>query len=94
MDTTTPQIAKVLFINTGTNPIEKERKDLSLATPADKEVAKKVILEALNRMGKAAHALVLVGTKYYVADHKALRGESTDYFTTSVNYHPYKSELV
>jgi len=86
----TTEIVKVLVIDTGKEPIVKERLDLSSENPF---TVKKTILEVMNRMGKNAHALIHFKGKWFVADHTAKRGPSDAYFRTEVHYHPYMGEL-
>lgn len=83
---------KVLVINSGTTPIATERYDFQ-STEGDK--AKETILSALNRLGKAAHALIGFKGKYWVADHTAVGNTpSKGYYKHQVKYHPFMKELV
>ncbi len=93
MDTTatpTPEVVKVLVIDTGKEPIKTERFDLAASDPA---AIRKTILTVMNRMGKNSHALIHFRKKWFVADHTAQRGPSEEYAKTEVRYHPMMEQL-
>jgi hypothetical protein len=83
---------KILIIDSGSTPIKTFKHEL----PAeDKQRIKVTILEELNRLGKAAHALIKYKDKFWVADHMAEgKAPSTEYHKHSVRYHPFMGELV
>jgi hypothetical protein len=90
MDNTKPQTLKILFVNIGSQPISLEKVEVPLL---DRESNMKVILDGLNRIGKQCHALLKIGNRLYVCDHKARKGPSDDYYRHEVKYHPYAGEL-
>jgi hypothetical protein len=87
MDT---EIVKILAIDTGSEPIKKERFDINAANPA---LVKNTVLSVLNRMGKNSHTLIHFHNKWFVCDHTAKRGPSSVYVKHEVHYHPFQEEL-
>jgi hypothetical protein len=85
------EIVKILGVDTGKEPIQFEKLEISNENPA---LIKKTILEMLNRMGKNAHALCKFRNKFFVCDHTAKRGPSSVYVRSEVRYHPYIEELL
>ena len=81
---------KILLVNTGSTPISTEKYEFPVAEAAK---ARDTILNSLNRLGKLAHALVLVKGEYFVCDHTARKGPSKEYFKHQVRYHPYMKEI-
>ena len=86
-----PDVIKILVVNTGSTPISTEKYEFA---STEGEKAREKILEAINRLGKNSHALLKFRNRYWVADHKARKGPSTDYYKHEVKYHPYMKELV
>lgn len=89
MDTTT-KVMKVLVINVGTDPIKTERFEFPLHA---KELARKTVLDTMNRMGKNSEAIVRVGTTITKYSHTAARGPSKELFPAKITYHPLASEI-
>lgn len=87
----TSEIVRVLIIDTGHEPLRTERFDIASANPA---LTKKTIIEGINKYGKNAHALISFRGKWFVADHTAQRGPSTDYVKSEVGYHPHMEDMV
>jgi hypothetical protein len=82
---------KILVIDSGTTPIKTFKHELPAS---DKQKVKDTILSELNRLGKAAHALIKYKDKFWIADHTAIgRTASTEYHKHSVKYHPFMKEL-
>ena len=83
---------KIIIIDSGQTPIHTEKYEF-LDSEGDK--IKSTILSALNRLGKASHALIKYKRDYFIADHTA-EGKvlSESYYRTKVKYHPYMKELV
>ena len=88
---TTSEIVRILTIDTGHDPIRTEHIDVSSDNPA---AIKKAVLDGINRFGKNAHALISFRGKWFVADHTAQRGPSSDYVKSEVHYHPFMEEMV
>ena len=81
---------KVLVINSGTTPIQTEKYEFA----SNDSGAKEKILEALNRLGKATHALIKYKGKMWVADHTSQGNTaSAEYYKHEVKYHPFAKEL-
>jgi len=85
------EIVRILTIDTGHDPIRMERIDISSDNPA---AVKTAVLEAINRFGKNASALISFRGKWFVADHTAARGPSSDYVKSEVHYHPFMENMV
>ena len=85
MDNTEP--IKILFVNTGVNPISFEKSEVDAAN------VKEYILNGINKLGKQSHALIKFKDRLFVCDHKARKGPSADYYRAEVKYHPFASEL-
>jgi hypothetical protein len=91
MDSTSTDNVKVLVINTGSAPITTERYDFSSNEGIK---ARETVLSALNRLGKASHALISYKGKFWVADHTAQGNTpSKEYHRHEVRYHPFMKEL-
>jgi hypothetical protein len=90
MDTT--GTVKVLVIDSGKTPIALERYEFSSTEGIS---ARETILSALNRLGKASHALFSYKGKFWVADH-TVQGNtpSKEYHRYEVTYHPFMKELI
>ena len=55
---------------------------------------KNTILDSLNRLGKATHALIKYKNDFWVADHTAQgKISSTTYYRHKIKYHPFMKEL-
>lgn len=81
----------VLIINSGTNPISTQKLDFVFS---DGPLVEKTILECMNKIGKACHALIKYQNKFYVADHTATGSTpSSRYARREVGYHPYAAQL-
>jgi len=90
MDNTVNTV-KVLVINSGVTPIQTEKYEFA---ETEGLKVKETVLAALNRMGKAAHALIKYKGKLWVADHTAEGNTpSAEYFRHEVKYHPFASEI-
>lgn len=85
------ETVKILIIDSGQTPIHTEKYEFQ---SSQGDQIKNTILSALNRLGKAAHALIKYKQDYFIADHTA-EGKvlSESYYRTKVKYHPYMSEL-
>ena len=82
---------KILVVDSSEMPVKTFKHELPAA---DKQKIKETILEELNRLGKAAHALIKYKDKFWVADHMTEgRAASTEYHKHSVRYHPFMKEL-
>jgi hypothetical protein len=84
-------IIKVLFVDTEREPIYTERLDLTNENPAQN---KATIIERLNELGKNSHCLLKFNDKFFVYDHTAKRGASSDVHRSIVKYHPLMAQLV
>ena len=84
-------IVKILIIDSAKTPIHTERYEFD-ASEGDK--IKNTILDSLNRLGKATHALIKYKNDFWVADHTA-QGKiaSTTYYRHKIKYHPFMKEL-
>jgi hypothetical protein len=88
---TTPGTVKILVIDSGKTPIVFERYEFSSLEGLK---IKETVLAALNRMGKAAHALIHFNGKFWTADHTAQGNRvSETYYRHEVQYHPFMKEL-
>jgi len=84
-------IVKILIIDSAKTPIHTERYEFD-ASEGDK--IKNTILDSLNRLGKATHALIKYKNDFWVADHTAQgKISSTTYYRHKVKYHPFMKEL-
>jgi len=82
---------KILVIDSGVTPVKTFKHELPAS---DKQKVKDTILSELNRLGKAAHALIKYKDKFWIADHTAEgRTASTEYHKHSVRYHPFMKDL-
>lgn len=82
---------KILIIDSAKTPIHTEKYEFA-SNEGDK--IKTTILDCLNRLGKATHALIKFNNEYWVADHTAQgKVASTTYYRHRVKYHPYMKEL-
>lgn len=80
-------IVKILIIDSGQTPIHTEKYEFA-SNEGDK--IKNTILSALNRLGKATHALIKYKNDYFIADHTAEgKNLSETYYRTKVKYHPF-----
>ena len=80
-------IVKILIIDSGQTPIHTEKYEFA-SSEGDK--IKNTILSALNRLGKATHALIKYKNDYFIADHTAEgKIQSEHYWKTKVKYHPF-----
>jgi hypothetical protein len=84
-------IVKILIIDSAKTPIHTERYEFD-ANEGDK--IKNTILDSLNRLGKATHALIKYKDDFWVADHTA-QGKiaSTTYYRHKIKYHPFMTKL-
>lgn len=81
---------KVLVINSGTTPIHTEKYEFA----SNDSTAKEQILAALNRLGKATHALIKYKGKLWIADHTSQGNTpSTEYYKSEIKYHPFARDL-
>lgn len=82
---------KILIIDSAKTPIHTEKYEFGV-NESDK--IKNTILSALNRLGKATHALIKYKNDYFIADHTAQGKVASDtYYKTKIKYHPYMKEL-
>lgn len=83
---------KILIIDSAKTPIHTEKYEFA---STDAENIKNTILESLNRLGKATHALIRYKDEYWTADHTAQgKVASTTYYRHKIKYHPFMKELV
>lgn len=83
---------KILIIDSAKTPIHTEKYEFA---STDGENIKNTILESLNRLGKATHALIRYKDEYWTADHTAQgKVASTTYYRHKIKYHPFMKELV
>lgn len=90
MENTTPEIVKILLVNTGSTPISTEKMEFNAV---EKDTIQKAILDGINRMGKQSHALIKYQGRLFVCDHKARKGPSDGYYKHEVKYHPFAGDL-
>jgi hypothetical protein len=84
-------IVKILIIDSAKTPIHTEKYEFD-AGEGDK--IKNTILDSLNRLGKATHALIKYKNDFWVADHTAQgKISSTTYYRHKIKYHPFMKEL-
>lgn len=82
---------KILIIDSAQTPIHTEKYEFA---STDSENVKNTILDSLNRLGKATHALIKYKNKFYTADHTAQgKTASLTYYKTEVKYHPFMKYL-
>ena len=85
------ETVKVLVIDSGKTPIATERFEFA---ETEGVKIKETVLAALNRLGKASHALIKFKGKFWVADHTASgRTPSKEYYRYEIKYHPYVQDL-
>ena len=85
------ETVKILIIDSAKTPIHTEKYEF---LPSESDKIKSTILDSLNRLGKATHALIKFKDEYWVADHTAQgKVASTTYYRHRVKYHPYMKEL-
>lgn len=91
MENTTPDIVKILVVNTGATPVSTEKFEFPANEAAN---IQNRVLESINRLGKNSHALLKYKNRFWVADHTARKGPSKEYYKYEVKYHPMMGELV
>jgi len=85
-------IVKILIIDSAKTPIHTEKYEFDPILQGDK--IKTTILDSLNRLGKATHALIKYKDDFWVADHTAQgKISSTTYYRHKIKYHPFMKEL-
>ena len=87
---TTPEVVKILIVNTGATPISTEKYEFH---STDTKAIQEKVLESINRLGKNSHALLKFKNRYWVADHTARKGPSKEYYKYEIKYHPMMKEL-
>lgn len=81
---------KVLIVNSGTTPIHTEKYEFA----SNDSTAKEQILAALNRIGKAAYALIKYKGKMYTAVHTSQGNTpSAEYYKNEIKYHPLANDI-
>ncbi len=82
---------KLLAIDTGTEPITVEKRDLPTD---DRDVLKSTILNLLNTHGKNSHVLIGWKGDLWLCSHTAKRGPSDVYFKQKIKYHPMAADVL
>lgn len=81
---------KVLVINVGTDPIQTERFEFSMA---ERGQAKQKVLETMNKMGKNSEAIVGLNGELFLYSHTSARGPSKELYRTKITYHPLSGQV-